>query len=90
MKVIKGNFNKDEGPDHAGERLRFQLEESKIMEESTGSYVLFFDAPDSIMVMTNGEGAGDVLLVVEKGKAAIMSAIFHAEVGKGPTGGATA
>ena len=89
MKVIEGNFNKPpEGPDHAGERLKLQLEEADLFDVAEGNYVLLFDAPDSICIMTNGDGAGDVLLTIEKGKAAVMSAVFHSEVT--PTGGATA
>ena len=84
MKVIEGNFNKPpEGPDHAGERLKHQLEGADLFSIEKGNYVLLFDAPDSICIITNGDGVGDVLLTLEKGKSAIMSSLFHAEVAGG-------
>ncbi len=79
MKVIKGNFKKDELPDHAGERLRYQLDNCDVLDLATGTYTLLFDSGDSIFILTNGDGAGDVLLNMEKAKMALMATVYEGE-----------
>jgi hypothetical protein len=79
MKIVEFPTRTEEVPDHAGERLGYQLAQSKILEEAEGDYALFFDVGDSIFVFTNCDGAGEVLLTIEKGKMAVMAAVYEKE-----------
>jgi hypothetical protein len=76
MKVIEGGFGKGELPDHAGERLRVQLEDSGVLEIKNAVFTLLFDSGDSMFIMSNGDGPGEVLLNMEKGKMAVMSNVY--------------
>jgi hypothetical protein len=76
MKVVEGNFSPDEGPIHAGERLKLQLEDSGVLERNDGVYTLLFDTGDSMFILSNGDGPGDVLLTMEKGKTAVMANVY--------------
>jgi hypothetical protein len=76
MKVIEGNFNNPDAPKHSGELLRYQLESSGVLDIEDGAFTLFFDTGDSVFIMTNGDGPGEVLLNIEKGKMAIMAGVY--------------
>jgi len=76
MKVIQGNFGEKELPEHVGERLRGQIEESGILDIEHGDYTLIFDRGDALYIISSGEGPGDVLLSLEKGKVAILANAF--------------
>lgn len=79
MKVIQGDFKKEDLPVHSGERLRFQLEQSDVLNMQTGIYTLIFDTGESIHLISNGDGAGEVLLTIEKGKMAVLASAYGME-----------
>ena len=81
MKVVEGKFTKD-GPKHSGERLAEQLAESGILDIKDGNYCLIWDNPTNINILTNADGAGEALLTLEKGKAAILSAVLQTEINR--------
>jgi hypothetical protein len=78
MKVVEGKFTK-EAVKHSGARLAEQLAESGLLDIPEGNYCVIWDNPTSISILTNADGAGDALLTMEKGKAAIMSSILTTE-----------
>jgi hypothetical protein len=76
VKVIQGGFKPPEGPEHAGERLRLQIEDSGVLEEKEGTFTILFDTGKSMYIMSNAEGPGDVLLCMEKGRMAVMANVY--------------
>jgi hypothetical protein len=83
MKVVEGKFTK-EAVKHSGERLSEQLAESGILDIADGNYCVIWDNPTYISILTNADGAGDALLTIEKGKAAILSSVLQTEVNSDP------
>jgi hypothetical protein len=76
MKVVEMPKKAAEAPKHSGELLRYQLESSGVLDIEDGAFTLFFDTGDSVFIMTNGDGPGEVLLNIEKGKMAIMAGVY--------------
>ena len=84
MKVIEfPKKDKDELSEHAGKRLQEQLEKSGVLEHDAGNYLVLFDTADSMYVLANGEaGPADCLLVMERGKMAILAASYDEGLGE--------
>jgi len=64
-------------PPHSGERLKTQLEQSGVLDMKEGTYTVFFDTEDSIIILSNAISAGEVLLNLEKGKLALLAEVLE-------------
>lgn len=60
------------------QNLRKQLENHDL-EHLDGHYVLLFDTGDSMLMLGNISSPGDVMLLMEKSKMAVMAAVFEDE-----------
>ena len=81
MKLVQGGDGGGkgegaDGPQNVGEALRLQIEDSGILEFDLGDYVVLFDTGTSMAILSNGRGPGDVLLTLEKGRIAVMAAVY--------------
>lgn len=76
MKILNFPPRQDEIPKHAGERLKLQLDTSELLSLEHGTYTVFFDSGDAIVILSNAQSAGDVLLNLEKGKLALLSEVL--------------
>jgi hypothetical protein len=79
MNIVNFPPREDELPKHAGGRLKSQLDESTILTLEHGTYTVFFDTGDSIIILSNAAGAGEVLLNLEKGKLALLAEVLESE-----------
>ena len=79
MNIVDFPPREEEPPKHAGERLKSQLDESTILTSEHGTYTVFFDTGEAIVILSNATSAGEVLLNLEKGKLALLAEVLDSE-----------
>jgi hypothetical protein len=80
--VIEGGFKPHKEPtEHSGKRLMQQITDSGVLDLATGTFSLCFDSGDSVFILSNGEGAGSVLLNFKKAEIALMASTYDEEGG---------
>jgi hypothetical protein len=78
MKIVEFPGGKDDDL-MPMQKLREQLDKSEL-EHLDGRYVLLFDTGDSMAMLANVGDPGDVLLLMEKSKMAIMASVFDPDM----------
>jgi hypothetical protein len=77
MKVVEGGFGASSTP--TGKRLLEQIEESGLDKLETGVFSLCFDSGGSLHILSNAEGAGDVLLTFKKAEMALLASTYDGD-----------
>ena len=75
--------NVEELPIPAGRALMKALRECEIINEKVGDYILFFVAPSGTYTLTSGNTYGDMLEMMEYGRASLLTRMFKVDKPEG-------
>jgi hypothetical protein len=76
VKVIEGQFGQEEDSAPPREILEEQLERSGLNTAEEGLYLMLWDTGDTYHMMSNLHSDQAALMMVEKARTTIMSAVF--------------
>ena len=83
MKIVDFPSRDAEDPKKPMERLVEQITEHDV-SDLEGEYLLLFDTGDSMVMLSNVGEPGQALMVMEKGRMAIMAAAFDPDIDDNP------